>query len=69
MCPNIRNSVWLVVEVPGRAADRVPELKEALRKFAGDWIAEADKNIRGEPYAIDVDHCEAGELRIFLQKK
>ena len=41
-------SVWLVVDVPGRAAEKAAELEtfrvEAMKEHAQQWFVEADEH-------------------------
>ncbi len=37
-------SVWLVVDVPGRAAEKAEELEKALKEHAQQWLVEADEH-------------------------
>ena len=37
-------SVWLVVDVPGRAAEKAEELEKALKEQAQQWLVEADEH-------------------------
>ena len=51
---NVGLSVWLVIDVPGSAAERVPDLQEAMRTFARGWT-EKDQTARfSGSYAKDI---------------
>ena len=69
MQPNTLTSVWLVVDVPGRAAERAEELREALEKYAREWIADADRNIyaMGQEYKVESGKEETGKLTISVR--
>lgn len=66
--PNTRKSVWLVIGVPGRDAQSLPELEKALREFAKEWIERATSKSSGtDQYTVDVGTAETEKLRIFEQ--
>ena len=61
-------SVWLVVDVPGRAAEKAEELEKALKEHAQQWLAEADKNINlGERYQIESGPAETSNLKVSVK--
>ena len=65
---SIKRSVWLVVDVPGMAAERIPNLEQAMRDFADGWIRE-DQTRYSDPYHLEIGVAEAKKLRIFLQER
>ena len=66
---NVRLSAWLLVDVPGAAAERIPELQKAMRAFAKDWIAEDSTRYMGDTYAVVIGVAEAKKLRVFVQER
>ena len=65
---NIRRSVWLVIDVPGMAAERIPSLEQAMRDFANGWIQEDRTKHFNDPYASKTGVAEAKKLRIFVEE-
>ena len=66
---NVDLSVWLVIDVPGGAAERIPELQDAMLSFARDWIAEDQTWRSGNGYAKDIGFAETSKLRMFVQER
>ncbi len=68
MSPNTPISVWLVVDVPGRASEKAAELEKVLREHAQQWLVEADKNISlGERYQIESGPAETSNLKVSVK--
>ena len=63
-----KRSVWLVVDVPSMAAERIPDLDQAMIEFANKWIAE-DRKYYDDPYGIQIGTAETTKLRIFVQER
>ena len=68
MSPNTPISVWLVIDVPGRAAEKAEESEKALREHAQQWLVAADKNISlGERYQIKSGPAETSNLKVSVK--
>ena len=65
---SIKRSVWLVVDVPGMAAERIPNLEQAMRDFADSWIRE-DQTRYSDPYCLEIGVAEAKKLSIFVRER
>lgn len=65
---NIRLSTWLAVDVPVPAAERIPDLEQAIKTFARDWIAMDKTGYSGAGYAIGTGVAETNKLRVFTQE-
>lgn len=63
---SIKRSVWLVIDVPGMKAERIPDLEQAMRDFAKKWIDD-DQTWHSDPYHMQTGVAEAKRLRIFAQ--
>lgn len=66
---HILRSVWLVIDVPGMAAERIPELKQAMRKFADEWFKDDKTEYYPHQYARQIGVAEKEKLRIFVQER
>ena len=66
---SIKRSVWLVVDVPGMAAERIPNLEQAMRDFADGWIREDQTQYYGDGYHSDTGVAETKKLRMFVQER
>ena len=68
MRPNKPIPVWLVVDVPGRAAEKAEESEKALKEHAQQWLVAADKNISlGERNKIESGPAETSKLMISVK--
>ena len=62
--PDTPMSVWLVVDVPGRAAVIAEESEKAMREYAKQWVAETGQNISlGERHQVESGQTETGKLK------
>ena len=65
---SIKQSVWLVIDVPGMAAERIPDLQRDMRDFANKWVAD-DPVQHSDPYDVSMGVTETKKLRIFVQER
>ena len=63
-----KRSVWLVIDVPGMAAPRIPELEQAMQDFAREWI-QGDQTWHSDPYHSEIGVAESKKLRMFVQER
>lgn len=65
---SILRSVWLVIDVPGMAAERIPDLEQAMREFADKCIADDRTQHLTQHYARSTGVAEKKKLRIIVQE-
>lgn len=71
MRTDTRQSVWLVIEVPGIEASKVDGLKEELTYFAVKWTGDAQESADkfGQRYSYDVGITDTEKLQILERIK
>lgn len=64
-----KRSVYLVMDLPGMASERVSDLEEAMKTFASKWIEKDTTHYYNDHYVINVGVTETKKLRIFVQER
>ena len=62
---NTPMTVWLTVDVPGRAFDKVEELEKVLGERAREWVREAEQGVVATSnYDVETGFAETKKLMI-----
>jgi hypothetical protein len=63
--PNTPQTLLLIIDVPGRATDKIVELQNELKQCADLWIKNAEQGVfANTSYRVETDIVEADKLSI-----